>query len=81
MTDKERMIQIVEEQPEDSSYDEILRELAFSRMVEPAGVWSAAATAAGTGQLRRRSPAVFTSLTGPPSEEPLFHWLRRVLAD
>ena len=31
---KERMLQIIGEQPEDSSYEEILRELAFDRMVE-----------------------------------------------
>lgn len=28
------MLEIIQEQPEDSSYDEILRELAFARMVE-----------------------------------------------
>lgn len=33
-SDKERLLEIVQEQPEDSSYDEILRELAFARMVE-----------------------------------------------
>ena len=31
---KERMTQIIQQQPDDSSYDEILRELAFARMVE-----------------------------------------------
>ena len=31
---KEQMARIIEEQPEDSSYDEILRELAFARMIE-----------------------------------------------
>lgn len=31
---KEQMIKLIQEQPEDSSYDEILRELAFSRMIE-----------------------------------------------
>ena len=31
---KEMMAKIIEEQPDDSSYDEILRELAFSRMIE-----------------------------------------------
>ena len=31
---KEQMVRIVREQPDDSSYDEILRELAFARMVE-----------------------------------------------
>lgn len=34
MTAKEQMLKIVEDQPDDSSYDEILRELAFARMVE-----------------------------------------------
>jgi len=28
------MVQIIEAQPEDSSFDEILRELAFARMIE-----------------------------------------------
>ena len=32
--DKQRMVKIIQEQPEDSSYDEILRELAFARMIE-----------------------------------------------
>jgi hypothetical protein len=31
---KEQMTKIVQDQPEDSSYDEILRELAFARMIE-----------------------------------------------
>ena len=31
---KEQMNRIIQEQPDDSSYDEILRELAFNRMVE-----------------------------------------------
>jgi hypothetical protein len=31
---KEQMTKIVQEQPDDSSYDEILRELAFARMIE-----------------------------------------------
>jgi hypothetical protein len=33
-TAKEQMARIIESQPEDSSYDELLRELAFVRMVE-----------------------------------------------
>lgn len=33
-TAKERMLRIIDAQPEDSSYEEILRELAFARMVE-----------------------------------------------
>jgi predicted transcriptional regulator len=31
---KEQMTKIVQDQPEDGSYDEILRELAFARMIE-----------------------------------------------
>lgn len=33
VTAKARIRSIVEDQPEDSSYDEILRELAFHRMI------------------------------------------------
>jgi hypothetical protein len=31
---KEQMIKIINEQPEDSSYEEILKELAFAKMIE-----------------------------------------------
>jgi len=31
---KEQMSKIIREQPDDSSYDEVLRELVFARMVE-----------------------------------------------
>ena len=31
---KDRMIDIIQKQPDDSSYDEILRELAFARMID-----------------------------------------------
>jgi hypothetical protein len=33
-TAKERIVEIIEQQPDDSSYDEILRELAFARMID-----------------------------------------------
>jgi predicted transcriptional regulator len=33
-TAKERIVEITEQQPDDSSYEEILRELAFDRMVD-----------------------------------------------
>ncbi len=33
-TTKETMLKIIESQPDDSTYDEILRELAFARMIE-----------------------------------------------
>ncbi|MGM0418351.1 MAG: hypothetical protein ACQEQS_06490 [Thermodesulfobacteriota bacterium] len=31
---KEQMSKIIQEQPDDSSYDEVFRELAFARMVD-----------------------------------------------
>jgi hypothetical protein len=31
---KDQMIHIIQNQPDDSSYDEILKELAFRRMIE-----------------------------------------------
>ena len=31
---KDQMVRIIQEQPEDSSYEEILRELALARMIE-----------------------------------------------
>jgi hypothetical protein len=31
---KERMIEVIQGQPEDSSYEEILRELTFEEMIE-----------------------------------------------
>ena len=34
MTDKEKVRELVESQPDDASYDDIVRELAFDRMVE-----------------------------------------------
>ena len=34
MTTKEKIKELVEEQPEDATYDEILRELTSARMVE-----------------------------------------------
>lgn len=34
MTDKERVKELVDAQPDDASYDEIVRELAFERMIE-----------------------------------------------
>ncbi len=33
-TIKDEMIKIIQEQPDDSSFDDILRELAFTKMVE-----------------------------------------------
>jgi len=36
-TAKDQIKQVLESQPEDSSYDDILRELAFKRMVKAHG--------------------------------------------
>lgn len=33
-TAKEQMLEIIENQPDDSTYEELLRELAFEQMVE-----------------------------------------------
>jgi len=33
-TGKEKILKILEQQPEDSSYDELVREIKFARMVE-----------------------------------------------
>jgi ribosomal protein S3AE len=33
-TAKQRMLEIIQDQPEDSSYDELMKELAFGRMIE-----------------------------------------------
>lgn len=33
-TPKEKMTKIIQKQPDDSSFDEILKELAFERMIE-----------------------------------------------
>jgi hypothetical protein len=34
MTDKERVLALVECQPDDASFDDIVREIAFERMIE-----------------------------------------------
>jgi predicted transcriptional regulator len=34
MNAKERMIQVIENQPDDATFDELMRELAFERMIE-----------------------------------------------
>jgi hypothetical protein len=34
MTTKEKMKELIEAQPDDATYDEIMRELAFARMVD-----------------------------------------------
>ena len=51
---KNKMVKIIEEQPEDRSYDEILRELAFARMVERGLSDSDAGNTIGSGEMKRR---------------------------
>lgn len=53
-TPKEQMARIIEDQPDDSSYDEILRELAFSRMVERGLADSAAGRTITNEEMARR---------------------------
>ena len=51
---KEQITKIVQDQPEDSSYDEILRELALARMIERGLEDSQAGRISSDEELRRR---------------------------
>jgi hypothetical protein len=51
---KEEMTRIMQEQPDDSSYDEILRELAFARMIERGLADSQAQLTISDAEMRRR---------------------------
>jgi predicted transcriptional regulator len=51
---KEQMTKIVQDQPEDSSYDEILRELALARMIERGLEDSQAGRIISDAEMRRR---------------------------
>ena len=51
---KHRMIDIIQRQPDDSSYDEILRELAFARMIDLGLADSAAGRTITNEELSRR---------------------------
>jgi hypothetical protein len=51
---KEEMTRIIQEQPDDSSYDEILRELAFARMIERGLADSQARRTISDAEMRRR---------------------------
>lgn len=48
------MTKIIDEQPEDSSYEEILKELAFERMVERGLADSRSGKTVSDAQLKRR---------------------------
>ena len=51
---KKQMTKIIREQPEDSSYEEILRELAFARMVERGLADSKGNRTVADAQMKRR---------------------------
>ncbi len=51
---KETIAKILDEQPDDSSYDEILRELAFARMVQRGLVDSDEDRTVSNEELQRR---------------------------
>ena len=51
---KDRMIAIIESQPDDSSYDEILRELALARMIKRGLADSDAGRIVSDGEMGRR---------------------------
>jgi hypothetical protein len=51
---KEQMTKIIQDQPEDSSYDEILRELALARMIERGSEDSQAGRTISDAEMRHR---------------------------
>jgi len=51
---KEEMVKIVQEQPDDSSFEEILRELAFARMIDQGLVDSEAGNVISDEEMSRR---------------------------
>ena len=53
-TAKDHLTRIIAEQPEDSSYDEILRELAMARMIERGLQDSAAGRTIDNDEMKRR---------------------------
>lgn len=53
---KKQVARIVQEQPDDSSYDEILRELAFARMIEQGLADSQVSRTISDEEMSRRIP-------------------------
>lgn len=51
---KDVMVEIITQQPEDSSYDEILRELAYARMVQRGLADSDAGRTLSNSEVRQR---------------------------
>jgi hypothetical protein len=54
---KEQMLKVIQQQPDDSSYDEILRELVLARMIERGLADSQAGRTIPDGEMRRRIKA------------------------
>jgi predicted transcriptional regulator len=59
-TPKDLMIQTIQELPDDSSYEEILRELAFSRMIERGLADSEAGRTISNEEMGRRIASYLT---------------------
>lgn len=53
-TDKDRVTRLLADLPDDTTFDEILRELAFARMVEKGLADSKAGRTITTAELKRR---------------------------
>ena len=53
-TVKDAMVEIIARQPDDSSYDEILRELAYARMVHSGLADSEAGNTVSNADVRKR---------------------------
>ncbi len=51
---KARMVEVIQEQPEDATYEEIMRELAFERMVAKGLEDSRAGRVISNDDMRRR---------------------------
>jgi predicted Zn-dependent protease len=51
---KDQMVKIIQEQPDNISYDDLLRELAFTRRVERGLAGSDARRTIGNEEMRRR---------------------------
>jgi len=51
---KKQMTKIIQEQPDDSSYEEILKELAFARMVERGLADSKAKRVISSDEIKRK---------------------------
>jgi predicted transcriptional regulator len=64
-SDKERVLAIVEDQPDDSTYEEILQELAFARMVDRGLADSDAGRTVSHEELKLRI-ASWAQSGGPP---------------